>query len=189
MAGEIQLNSTTFATESAGAITVSNVNSATNRTNLGLGSIATQASNSIDIDGGAIDGTTIGGSTAAAGSFTDLQFNSGFGSVATAYGCRAWVNFNGTGTVSIRESGNVSSITDNGTGDYTINFTTAMPDANYSWCFSTNNERQICTVDIPNAVSYSGYQLAGSLRVNTPGVSGSVRVLDDHLYVAVQIFR
>jgi hypothetical protein len=62
----------------------------------------------------------------------NLQFNSGYGSVATAYGCRAWVNFNGTGTVAIRASGNVSSITDNGTGDYTINFTNAMPDANYS---------------------------------------------------------
>jgi hypothetical protein len=46
--------------------------------------------------------------------------------------CRAWVNFNGTGTVAIRASFNVSSITDNGTGDYTINFTNAMPDANYS---------------------------------------------------------
>lgn len=62
----------------------------------------------------------------------NLQFNSGYGSVATAYGCRAWVNFNGTGTVTIRASGNVSSITDNGTGDYTVNFTTAMPDANYA---------------------------------------------------------
>jgi len=49
-----------------------------------------------------------------------------------AYLCRAWVNFNGTGTVAIRASGNVSSITDNGTGDYTVNFTTAMVDANYS---------------------------------------------------------
>jgi hypothetical protein len=53
---------------------------------------------------------------------------------APIYACRAWVNFNGTGTVAIRASGNVSSITDNGTGDYTVNFTTAMPDANY--CFS-----------------------------------------------------
>ena len=61
-----------------------------------------------------------------------LQFNSGYGSVATAYGCRAWVNFNGTGTVAIRASGNVSSITDNGTGDYTVNFSNAMPDANYA---------------------------------------------------------
>ena len=62
----------------------------------------------------------------------NLQFNSGYGSVATAYGCRAWVNFNGTGTVAIRASGNVSSITDNGTGQYTINFTNALTDANYS---------------------------------------------------------
>ena len=61
----------------------------------------------------------------------NLLFNSGYGSVATAYGCRAWVNFNGTGTVAIRASGNVTSITDNGTGDYTVNFTNAMPDANY----------------------------------------------------------
>jgi hypothetical protein len=46
--------------------------------------------------------------------------------------CRAWVNFNGTGTVAIRASFNVSSITDNGTGDYTVNFTNAMPDTNYA---------------------------------------------------------
>jgi len=50
------------------------------------------------------------------------------------YSCRAWVNFNGTGTVAIRASGNVSSITDNGTGDYTVNFTTAMSDANFAVC-------------------------------------------------------
>ena len=61
-----------------------------------------------------------------------LQFNSGYGSAATAYGCRAWVNFNGTGTVAIRASGNVSSVSDNGTGIYTVNFTTAISDANYS---------------------------------------------------------
>jgi len=62
----------------------------------------------------------------------NFKFNSGYGSPATAYGCRAWVNFNGTGTVAIRASGNVSSITDNGTGDYTVNFTVAMSDGNYS---------------------------------------------------------
>ena len=64
-------------------------------------------------------------------SSANLQFNSGYGSVATAYGCRAWVNFNGTGTVAIRASGNVTSITDNGTGDYYVNFSTSMPDTNY----------------------------------------------------------
>lgn len=51
---------------------------------------------------------------------------------APVFACRAWVNFNGTGTVAIRASGNVSSITDNGVGNYTVNFTTAMPDENYS---------------------------------------------------------
>jgi hypothetical protein len=60
-----------------------------------------------------------------------FRFNSGYGSAALAFGCRAWVNFNGTGTVAIRASGNVSSITDNGTGDYTVNFSTNMPNANY----------------------------------------------------------
>jgi len=66
----------------------------------------------------------------------DLRFNSGFGSVATAYACRVWVNFNGTGSVSsnqtINGSGNVSSVYKTGTGLYTVNFANAMPDANYS---------------------------------------------------------
>ena len=57
---------------------------------------------------------------------------------APLYFARAWVNFNGTGTVAIRASGNVSSITDNGTGDYTVNFTTAMSDTSY------------CGVALPN---------------------------------------
>jgi hypothetical protein len=65
---------------------------------------------------------------------SNFKFNSGYGSVATAYGCRAWVNFNGTGTVAIRGSGNVTSITDGGVGVYTVNFTNAMPDASYSIC-------------------------------------------------------
>jgi hypothetical protein len=77
--------------------------------------------------------TFAAGVSGTTGSFSgNMSFNSGYGSAAVAYGCRAWVNFNGTGTVAIRASGNVTSITDNGTGDYTVNFTTAMPDANYS---------------------------------------------------------
>lgn len=62
----------------------------------------------------------------------NFKFNSGYGSVATAYGCRAWVNFNGTGSPAIRASGNVTSITDNGTGNFSVVFTTAMPDVNYA---------------------------------------------------------
>lgn len=62
----------------------------------------------------------------------NFKFNSGYGSVETAYGCRAWVAFNGTGTPAILASGNVTSITDNGVGNFTINFTTAMPNTNYA---------------------------------------------------------
>tara|TARA_R110000868_G_scaffold65637_4_gene196092 strand:- start:3008 stop:3487 length:480 start_codon:yes stop_codon:yes gene_type:complete len=62
----------------------------------------------------------------------NLSFNSGYGSSAVGYGSRAWVFFNGTGTVAIIGSGNVSSVSDNGVGSYTVNFTTAMPDAFYA---------------------------------------------------------
>jgi hypothetical protein len=63
--------------------------------------------------------------------------NSGFGSSATAYGVRAWVNIDGTGTVGINASGNVSSITDAATGIYTVNFTNAMPDTNFAISVTT----------------------------------------------------
>lgn len=53
---------------------------------------------------------------------------------------KAWVNFNGTGTVAIRASFNVSSITDNGTGDYTVNFATALADANYAMVANSPNQ-------------------------------------------------
>jgi hypothetical protein len=92
-------------------------------------------SNVVDITRIAGPGLTFSSNGTEVGRFDSaglFKFNSGYGSVATAYGCRAWVNFNGTGAVAIRASGNVSSITDNGVGDYSINFTAAMPDANYS---------------------------------------------------------
>ena len=56
---------------------------------------------------------------------------------APIYMCRAWVNFNGTGTVAIKASGNVTSISDNGTGSYAVNLTTAMPDVNYACVMAT----------------------------------------------------
>jgi len=89
-------------------------------------------------------------STQAAGTRTDrrvermrvdgsgnLLFNSGYGSVATAYGCRAWVKFNSAGGVN--GSGNVTSVTNNAVGSFTINFTTAMPDTNYAAVGSCGN--------------------------------------------------
>ena len=77
--------------------------------------------------GGSTDTTALSITTTG-----DLKFNSGYGSVATAYGCRAWVNFNGGGTPAIRASGNVSSITDLGIGNYRVNFGATMPDVNYT---------------------------------------------------------
>ena len=88
---------------------------------------------------GPVTGTTGTFSGAVSGATASFSGNVTLGSsvlatptgTAPAYLCRAWVNFNGTGTVAIRASGNVSSITDNGTGNYTVNMTTAMPDTNY----------------------------------------------------------
>ena len=82
--------------------------------------------------------------TLATAESTLTQFNAS-GS-APVYAARAWCNFNGTGTVAIRASGNVSSITDNGTGDYTVNFTTAMPDANYA-VPAASSQRQTLSYD------------------------------------------
>jgi hypothetical protein len=85
---------------------------------------------------GTITGLAAGGLPDA--SITAAELSGAQSGSAPIYGARAWVNFNGTGTVAIRASGNVSSITDNGTGDYTVNFTTAMSDANYSTLATTN---------------------------------------------------
>jgi hypothetical protein len=77
---------------------------------------------------------------------------------------KAWVNFDGTGTVAIRASYNVSSITDNGTGDYTVNFTTALADANYGVAtyaaFSNNSVATANVRGIGNCI-----KSAGSIRV------------------------
>ena len=65
--------------------------------------------------------------------------------------CKAWVNFNGQGTVAIRAGYNVSSITDNGTGQYTVNFTTALADANYSTVVTTGGTSARITGNSPEA--------------------------------------
>ena len=110
----------------------------------------------------------------------NLKFNSGYGSAATAYGCRAWVNFNGTGTVAIRASGNVSSITDNGTGNYYMNFITAMPDSNYSLVGNTDD----------NAGLVSTYN--GTYSTTTAKVMGSITITggaSDWTRITVAVFR
>ena len=110
--------------------------------------------------------------------------------------CRAFVNFNGTGTVAIRASFNVSSITDNGTGDYTVNFTTAMPDANY--CFSgfsnktsaTNRGAVILAIDV-DETGTGNSPTTSALRVRTygPSTSTAEAIALDCANISVAIFR
>ena len=111
-------------------------------------------------------------------------------SVGTApgYMARAWVNFNGTGTVAIRASGNVSSITDNGLGDYTVNFTTAMSDANYAFSVGSNNFNQ----SYPRGTGLFGTTpAAGNVRLKQAYTLtfGSSQTFEDTEYFTVAIFR
>ena len=80
---------------------------------------------------GTTDTQTLTNKTLTTPNIDSAQFATVSGT-APLYACRAWVNFNGTGTVAIRASGNVSSITDNGAGLYTVNFTNAFADTSYS---------------------------------------------------------
>jgi hypothetical protein len=93
--------------------------------------------------------------------------------------CRAWVNFNGTGTVAIRASFNVTSITDNGTGDYTVNFTNAMPDVNYVPVFFSDANSAII-ISQPTTIA------TGSVRFTSKNGAGTAF---DGTNTGVSIFR
>jgi hypothetical protein len=99
--------------------------------------------------------------------------------------CKAWVNFNGTGTVAIRASYNVSSITDNGTGDYTVNFTTALVDANY--CAVACSSRTDSANGYGNVHATASAPAAGSLRVTSRITTNADP--NDQAYFFVAIFR
>ena len=103
--------------------------------------------------------------------------------------CKAWVNFNGTGTVAIRASYNVSSITDNGTGDYTVNFTTALADANYSMTASCsyrsgNNYNSAHIFTNASGTIVAPTTTAARLQLSTVTLGSA-----DSEYVTVAIFR
>jgi hypothetical protein len=107
-----------------------------------------------------------------------------------AYPSRAWVNFNGTGTVAIRQSRNVSSITDNGTGDYTVNFTQAMPDAEYMATQScgNNNWGVMAIPAATNSTSSLLLQSTTQYRVYSSAASGGTSNTDVAV-MFVAIFR
>lgn len=107
------------------------------------------------------------------------------GNVGTApvYAARAWVNFNGTGTVAIRASANVSSITDNGTGDYTVNFTTAMSDANFASTVTVGG------ASLANALANTSGAAQTTTTVRVATRVANTNVAADYDTVAVSIFR
>jgi hypothetical protein len=101
---------------------------------------------------------------------------------APSYSARAWVNFDGTGTVAVRASGNVSSITDNGTGDYTINFTTAMSDSDFSVTGVVGNSSASTRI-VTSVFAYSTTTFRFGTRQSTDGT------LNDNEFINIAIFR
>ena len=138
---------------------------------------------------GQIDFQSAGSTKALIDTSGNLKFNSGYGSVVTAYGCRAWVSFNGTGTVAILKSGNVSSITDNAAGKYTVNFATNMPDDDYSVSGTVqdttsgagSNSPSVTIQDATSSITTS------TLIINV--VTGNGSTFLDSPFVSVQIVR
>jgi hypothetical protein len=132
-----------------------------------------------------LNGGGVAGRFDSSGNF---YMNSGYGSAATAYGCRAWVNFNGSGTVAIRASGNVSSITDNAVGYYTVNFTNALPDANYTAVIgaaSTSNTTNAWVFTSPSQSIVT--PTTSAFTVLTNNLTNSSQI--DATYITVAVFR
>lgn len=92
---------------------------------------------------------------------------------APSYAARAWVNFNGQGTVAVNNSGNVSSVTDNGTGLYTINFTTAMPNATYAWLGSGRDNDAAGDMVVASGNGFT--KTTSALQITTVTPDGAVR--------------
>ena len=224
MAGEIQLNSTSFASESGGTITINNATLAsavdlsnhyastsevqgthtTGTITSGTTSLTVASGSGISngdyvVGEGITPGTTVssgGGTTSitlsanAAATLSSDPVSFYTANKALSPGlvagqlCRAWVNFNGTGTVAIRAAYNVSSITDNGTGDYQINLTTAMPDANY--CF-VGSGGKLTTNSISDIDVSRVNESASNIRVET--VRGGDNTRTDFECINVSIFR
>lgn len=107
---------------------------------------------------------------------------------APVFASRAWVNFNGEGTASVRASGNVSSVTDNGLGDFTINFATALPDSNYALngtCSSNSNIQNFPAAVV--TISLVGALTATTARILTGDSRNGNR--QDMPFVCITISR
>jgi hypothetical protein len=102
--------------------------------------------------------------------------------------CRAWVNFNGTGTVAIRASFNVTSITDGGTGVYTLNFTNAFSDISYSIVGAANTQGASAIMVCPNSNTTTYAPFAPTTSACKIGVTNYSAVVDCE-YINIAVFR
>ena len=125
--------------------------------------------------------------TLATAESTLTQFNAS-GS-APVYACRAWVNFNGTGTVAIRASGNVSSITDGGTGIYTVNFTTAMSDTNYGVTSFARKDNNLADGSVSATALSGSTKTVSALQIYCLYANPSAAGVFDAAEVGISIFR
>ena len=157
-------------TPASGSVTNAMLSSGSFSNITGTGTLTNFASTGID-DNASANALTIDSSA-------NLQFNSGYGSVATAYGCRAWVKFDGTGTLTINGSGNVSSITDNGVGIYSVNFSTSIP-THYQ--VSAGHKRVGSSAEIVNIYAFN------TSYVNIDFFAGGS--LSDTDYIGIAIHR
>ena len=142
----------------------------------------------LDVSGAA----RIGGNATVTGNATvngdlsvdnNLKFDSGYGSTAVAFGCRAWVNYDGTGSGTVRASGNIASVTRTSAGQYTIAFSNAMPDANY--CVN------VATGLI--GVGWGGFDVldmtTASFKVRLVNLSGGPASFQDSSIINISVFR
>jgi hypothetical protein len=129
--------------------------------------------------------------TGDSGTVTAPMLDGGQTGSAPAFGVRSWVRFSGTGTIAIEGSGNVSSLTDNGTGDYTINFTTAMPNANYTIATSVMGfavtSGRACIVTWKNSTMPATAPQTGSARVQCKITENSTALFDFELISVVVV--
>jgi hypothetical protein len=133
---------------------------------------------------GNVNGNASSASTVSNSAITAAKLDGNQSGSAPIFGARAWVNFNGTGTIAIRNSGNVSSLSDNSVGNYSVNFATAMSDANFSTVVTSgrdsSNNDLLQTIVQPG--SGAGVQVLLS-QTNTSTTR------DDSNVVCVSVFR
>ena len=175
-------NFTASGIQFSGATNSFGTSTAASTTNVGTGATLAATAKTVNIGTNGVATSTTAINIGSAVSTTTITLNGTVNATGLSNSVKAWVNFNGTGTVAIRASYNVSSITDNGVGNYTVNFTTALADANYA-VSSTSNRIAATTQFVGMS---EGTRATGSIQVfSNYGASG---VLDTD-FINVTVIR